>query len=189
MKRRSFEPHFDIIISPELSHVCLGMGESKSDRSSSVPAAQFLLQVFHHLENSRIKFPVNGLQVAPAELEAIILEHDDVEDGGVVGIMLPVEFRNEEEYPRAYVHLKPGAQRKIAPADIQAFIKARVAKHKQLMGGVTFIEAVPRLPSGKIIRRLLREWAKKDAEGFSNQPKQCYISGECTDAGGWSTSR
>ncbi|KMP02856.1 hypothetical protein CISG_06085 [Coccidioides immitis RMSCC 3703] len=57
------------------------MSESKSDRSSSVPAAQFLLQV-------------NGLQVAPAELEAIILEHDDVEDAGVAGIML-----KEEEYP------------------------------------------------------------------------------------------
>jgi 4-coumarate--CoA ligase len=41
-----------------------------------------------------------------------------------------------------------------------------VAKHKQLSGGVVFIEEVPKSPSGKIQRKILREWAKKDAEGW-----------------------
>jgi len=40
----------------------------------------------------------------------------------------------------------------------------RVAKHKRLSGGVVFIEEVPKSPSGKIQRKVLREWAKGDAE-------------------------
>ena len=46
---------------------------------------------------------------------------------------------------------------------MQQFIKDRVAKHKQLIGGVAFIEEVPKLASGKIIRKLMKEWAKRDA--------------------------
>jgi acyl-coenzyme A synthetase/AMP-(fatty) acid ligase len=46
---------------------------------------------------------------------------------------------------------------------VQQFIKDRVAKHKQLIGGVAFIEEVPKLASGKIIRKLMKEWANRDA--------------------------
>ena len=42
-------------------------------------------------------------------------------------------------------------------------MKAKVAKHKQLVGGIVFVDAVPRLASGKVVRKLLREWAKRDA--------------------------
>lgn len=45
----------------------------------------------------------------------------------------------------------------------------RVARHKHLTGGVVFIEEVPKSPSGKIQRKVLREWAKKDAEGWRNR--------------------
>jgi 4-coumarate--CoA ligase len=47
--------------------------------------------------------------------------------------------------------------------EIHAFMKAKVAKHKQLVGGIVFIDEVPKLASGKIVRKLLKEWAKRDA--------------------------
>ncbi|KAM3069130.1 hypothetical protein ACMFMG_010655 [Clarireedia jacksonii] len=105
---------------------------------------------------------VNGLQVAPAELEAILLTHEDIADAAVVGITL-----NNEEYPRAYVVLKassPTQGKKTTPEDIQTWIKPKVAKHKYLSGGVTFVDEIPKLASGKITRKVMREWAKRDAE-------------------------
>lgn len=47
----------------------------------------------------------------------------------------------------------------------------RVAKHKQLLGGVVFIEEVPKSPSGKIQRKVLREWAKRDAKNSESRAK------------------
>ncbi|KAL1958545.1 hypothetical protein VTO42DRAFT_4142 [Malbranchea cinnamomea] len=105
---------------------------------------------------------VNGLQVAPAELEAALLENPDVADAAVVGVTV-----NDEEFPRAYVVLKDAAKKRSpppTPESIQEWIKPRVAKHKWLTGGVVFVDEVPKSPSGKIIRKVMREWAKKDAQ-------------------------
>jgi acyl-coenzyme A synthetase/AMP-(fatty) acid ligase len=48
--------------------------------------------------------------------------------------------------------------------DIEKWMAERVAKHKQLTGGVIIIDEIPKSPSGKIQRKILREWAKKDVE-------------------------
>ena len=104
---------------------------------------------------------VNALQVAPAELEAILLQNDHVADAAVVGITL-----RGEEWPRAYLALKEDSKGKITPEDLQRWIKERVAKHKQLVGGVQFVDEVPKLASGKIQRKVLREWAKRDAKAM-----------------------
>jgi 4-coumarate--CoA ligase len=102
---------------------------------------------------------VNALQVAPAELEAVLLEHEHVADAAVVGITL-----HDEEWPRAYVALQDSAKGKVRPGDIQEWIKTKVAKHKYLVGGVTFVDEVPKLASGKIQRKVMREWSKADAK-------------------------
>ncbi|KIX08219.1 uncharacterized protein Z518_02875 [Rhinocladiella mackenziei CBS 650.93] len=102
---------------------------------------------------------VNGLQVAPAELEAVLLDHQDVVDAAVVGIVL-----HGEELPRGYVVLQERAKGRIREEDIQDFVAGRVAKHKRLAGGVKFIDEVPKLASGKIVRKLMKEWAKRDAK-------------------------
>jgi acyl-CoA synthetase (AMP-forming)/AMP-acid ligase II len=102
---------------------------------------------------------VNGLQVAPAELEAVLLEHEDVADAAAVGITL-----YDEELPRAYVVLQGRAKGKTTEEDIKAFVASKLAKHKRLAGGVKFIDEVPKLASGKIIRKLMKEWAKRDAQ-------------------------
>ncbi|OAP57448.1 hypothetical protein AYL99_08186 [Fonsecaea erecta] len=101
---------------------------------------------------------VNGLQVAPAELEAVLLEHDDVADAAAVGITV-----HGEELPRAYVVLQERAKGKTTEEDIKAFVASKVARHKRLAGGVKFIDEVPKLASGKIVRKLMKEWAKRDA--------------------------
>lgn len=101
---------------------------------------------------------VNGLQVAPAELEAVLLEHDQIADAAVVGITL-----GHDEWPRAYVALQDEYKGKTTAEEIQNWVKGRVAKHKALVGGVTFIDEVPKLASGKIQRKVMRDWAKRDA--------------------------
>ena len=102
---------------------------------------------------------VNALQVAPAELEAVLLENDNVADVAVVGITL-----QSEEWPRAYITLKDGNKSKTSAEDIHRWMKGKVAKHKQLEGGIKFVDDVPRLASGKIQRKVVREWARRDAK-------------------------
>lgn len=109
---------------------------------------------------------MNALQVAPAELESVLLENENVADAAVVGITL-----HSEEWPRAYVVIPDHAKGKVTPQDIQSWIKPRVAKHKWLVGGVTFIDEVPKLASGKIQRKILKEWAKADAKMMETEIK------------------
>jgi 4-coumarate--CoA ligase len=74
---------------------------------------------------------VRGFQVAPAELEAVLLENEHVADAAVVALQ-----GDHEELPRAYVALKDASKGKVKEADIQAWTAKLVAKHKQLTGGV-----------------------------------------------------
>ncbi|KAH8928453.1 acetyl-CoA synthetase-like protein [Atractiella rhizophila] len=108
-----------------------------------------------------------GNQVAPAELEGHILDHEAVADVCVIGI--PDEYAGE--VPRAYVVLSPAAQQLAASSQskaeelkqsIQKFVASRLIRYKWLDGGVEFIDTIPKTPSGKIQRRYLREKAKKD---------------------------
>lgn len=79
-------------------------------------------------------------------------------------------FREHEERPRAYVVLKGNAKGKVTEKDIVKWTAKHVAKHKQLTGGVKFIEEVPKSPSGKIQRKVMRDWAVKDATEFNLEP-------------------
>ncbi|CAM1511822.1 Fc.00g093350.m01.CDS01 [Cosmosporella sp. VM-42] len=109
---------------------------------------------------------VNGLQVAPAELEAVLLEHPSVADAAAVGITI-----HGEEFPRAYVVLKDGTKDQKTAKGIQDFVSRKVAKHKRLSGGVQFVDEVPKLASGKIVRKELKKWAKRDAKAVGGKIK------------------
>ena len=98
-----------------------------------------------------------GLQVAPAEIEALLLSHDRILDAAVIGVPAPDGSGNE--LPRAYV---VADKSKIGEEEIKAFVKSSLAQHKQLRGGVIYLEAIPKSPSGKILRRELRDMAKKE---------------------------
>ena len=93
---------------------------------------------------------MKGFQVAPAELEGLLLTHPQIADCAVVG----VADERAGEVPRAFVVRK---SKDVSEQDVENFIASKVAKHKHLKGGVVFVDAVPKSPSGKILRRLLRE--------------------------------
>ncbi|KAJ5179077.1 AMP-dependent synthetase/ligase [Penicillium capsulatum] len=103
---------------------------------------------------------VRGFQVAPPELEAALLSHPQIVDAAVIGITLPGQ---NTELPRAYVVRRP-AESGTAPTEesVQEYVLERVAKYKALTGGVKFVGSIARNPSGKILKRVLREDAKRE---------------------------
>lgn len=96
-------------------------------------------------------FKVKGFQVPPAELEAIIRTYPEVRDVGVIGIPHPTHG----EVPRAYV--VPKTKDKLNAEKLQEYVASKAAKYKQLAGGVQVLESIPRNPTGKILRRKLKE--------------------------------
>ncbi|EPS42417.1 hypothetical protein H072_3618 [Dactylellina haptotyla CBS 200.50] len=107
---------------------------------------------------------VSGFQVAPAELEGHLLNHPKVADCAVI----PVPNDKTVEMPKAFVVLNPG----VSPSEetkqeLIKWVADHKSKHKRLGGGVEFIDIVPKSPSGKILRRLLRdkERDRRRAEG------------------------
>jgi acyl-CoA synthetase (AMP-forming)/AMP-acid ligase II len=93
-----------------------------------------------------------GFQVPPAELEALLLTNPHIADAAVIGL----GDDDAGEIPAAYVVLKQGHD--ITAAEIQRFVAGRVASYKQVRK-VSFIDAIPKSPSGKILRRVLRDAA------------------------------
>ncbi|KAJ7359705.1 AMP binding protein [Mycena albidolilacea] len=120
---------------------------------------------FYVVDRKKELIKYKGLQVAPAELESVLLTHPDIVDAAVIG----VESREQAtELPRAYViHARPqeieSAAGKTAFAQsVAKWIEPRVAKHKLLRGGVAVIDVIPKSAAGKILRRELRELAKQE---------------------------
>jgi len=87
-----------------------------------------------------------GFQVPPAELEAILLEHPQIQDAAVIG--RPDEEAGE--IPVAFVVTN------LDPATVKAHVAAQVSHYKQLRD-VTIVESIPKSASGKILRRILAE--------------------------------
>jgi 4-coumarate--CoA ligase len=104
--------------------------------------------------HDRIKemIKVKGIQVAPAELEDLLLGHPNVEDCAVIGI--PDDYSGER--PFGFVVLKPGlkSSREVEQS-ILDYVKEKKVRTKWL-SGVRFIDQIPKSASGKILRRVLR---------------------------------
>ena len=91
-----------------------------------------------------------GLQIAPAELEAVILSHPAVADAAVIS--RPDEEAGE--IPKACIVLKADAS--ATGEEIMAYVAERVAPYKKVRV-VEFLDSIPKVPSGKILRRELRK--------------------------------
>ncbi|KAG8366949.1 hypothetical protein BUALT_Bualt16G0021300 [Buddleja alternifolia] len=96
-----------------------------------------------------------GFQVAPAELEAILLSHPSIEDAAVVG--LPDEEAGE--IPAACVVIN--AKAKESEEDIINYISSNVASYKRVRV-LQFVDVIPKSPSGKIMRRFIKETMMKN---------------------------
>lgn len=96
-----------------------------------------------------------GFQVPPAEIEALLLTHDKIKDAAVIG--KPDEEAGE--LPLAFVVKQANVQ--LTENDVIQFVNEHASPAKRLRGGVVFVDEIPKNPSGKILRRILREMLKK----------------------------
>jgi acyl-CoA synthetase (AMP-forming)/AMP-acid ligase II len=94
-----------------------------------------------------------GYQVPPAELEALLLTHPAVSDAAVVA--MPDELGGEA--PKAYVVLRAP----VDPEELMAWVATRVAPYKKIRA-VDVVDEIPKSPSGKILRRILRDRAARE---------------------------
>lgn len=114
-----------------------------------------------HIED-RIKemIKVKGQQVAPAELEDLLLGHPEVEDCAVLGIQ--DEYAGER--PKAYVVLKKGVdQSEEVGRRLLQFVKDRKVRYKWIVE-IEFTDQVPKSPTGKLLRRVLKVRNKEGKE-------------------------
>ncbi|HWF17465.1 MAG TPA: AMP-binding protein [Acidimicrobiales bacterium] len=111
----------------------------------------------HLTDRCKEMIKVSGFQVAPAEIEAVLHGHPAVVDCAVFG----VADEKAGEVPVAAVQVAPGAE--VTPEELQHLVGETLAGYKRLHH-VVIVDAVPRTPSGKVLRRTLRdEWAPRFA--------------------------
>jgi len=111
---------------------------------------------FFIVDRTKELIKYKGLQVAPAELEAVLLTHPAILDAAVI------RKADEEagEVPKAFVVLKPDTASRATKAEaIMTFVAERVAPHKRIRH-LEFIEQIPKSASGKILRRMLVQMEK-----------------------------
>ncbi|KAK7890590.1 hypothetical protein LTR67_007798 [Exophiala xenobiotica] len=112
---------------------------------------------FYIVDRKKELLKYKGLQVAPAEIENLLITHPRIQEAAVVGVNLPDDPGTD--LPRAYVVAKPS---EISEEEVKDYVKQRLAPYKQLRGGVVFVEEIPKNAIGKMLRRELRERAKRE---------------------------
>ncbi len=103
---------------------------------------------FYIVDRMKELIKYKGFQVAPAELEALLLTHSAIADAAVI----PKRDEEAGEVPKAFVVAKT----EVAPQAIMDFVAEHVAPYKKVRE-VEFVDQIPKSPSGKILRRLLVE--------------------------------
>jgi acyl-CoA synthetase (AMP-forming)/AMP-acid ligase II len=109
---------------------------------------------FYVVDRVKELIKYKGLQVAPAELEGLLLSHPAVADVAVI----PSPDEEAGEVPKAFVVLREP----VPPDDLMAWVAGRVAPHKRIRR-LAVVDAIPRSASGKILRRLLVEQERAGA--------------------------
>jgi len=109
---------------------------------------------FYIVDRVKEMIKYKGLQIAPAELEAVLLTHPAVADAAVI----PSPDPEAGEVPKAFVVLKGTA----TDEELMAYVAARVAPFKKIRR-IEFVEQIPKSPSGKILRRVLVQQERERA--------------------------
>jgi acyl-CoA synthetase (AMP-forming)/AMP-acid ligase II len=113
---------------------------------------------FYIVDRLKEMIKYKAMQVAPAELEAMLLSHPAVADAAVI----PSPDEEAGEIPKAFVVRKTDAP-DVTPEELMAYVAERVAPHKKIRR-LEFIDAVPKTASGKILRRVLVEQERARAQ-------------------------
>src|SRR5256885_16103463 len=95
-----------------------------------------------------------GFQVAPAELESLLLKHPAVADAAVI----PQPDAEAGEVPKAFVVMKGSA----SPEELMAFVNGQVAPFKKIRQ-LEVVSEIPKSPAGKILRRTLNQRERSHA--------------------------
>ncbi|KAJ5556216.1 hypothetical protein N7494_000131 [Penicillium frequentans] len=108
-----------------------------------------------------------GFQVPPAELEGLLVDNEAIDDVAVIGLESEA---HGSEVPMACVvrsakSKSSGSSEKDEAAKIVKWLDSKVAHHKRLRGGVRFVDQIPKNPSGKILRRMLKQQFKDELKG------------------------
>jgi 4-coumarate--CoA ligase len=104
---------------------------------------------FYIVDRLKELIKYKGYQVAPAELEALLLTHPDITDAAAIG----AADEDGQEIPKAYVVRREGSS--LDENSVMEFVAERVAPHKKVRA-VAFIDAIPKSTAGKILRKELR---------------------------------
>lgn len=108
---------------------------------------------FFILERLKDMIKCMDQQLAPAEVENLLMGHEAVAEAAVVGI----PHEDFGEAPTAFVVLKRGYQDSVSQDQLKDIVASQSAAYKHLHGGVFFVEAIPKTDTGKFLRRKLRD--------------------------------
>ena len=111
---------------------------------------------FYVVDRVKELIKYKGLQVAPAELEGLLLAHPAVADAAVI----PSPDEEAGEVPKAFLVLR----QPVDAAELMGWVAARVAPHKKIRR-IEVVETIPRSASGKILRRVLVEQERASRGG------------------------
>ena len=118
-------------------------------------------KLWYVLDRKKELIKVRGFQVAPPEIEGVLLTHPFIVDAAVISV--PADNALDGEWPRAYVVRRPGTSpEQLTEKDVYEWVAGKLAKYKRLEGGVRFRDIIPKNASGKILKRILRDEAKKE---------------------------
>lgn len=95
-------------------------------------------RLWYVVDRKKELIKVRGFQVAPNEIEGVLLSHPDIKDAAVIG----VTQGEAGELPRAYIVLAAGKD--MTEGDVEEWIGERLARYKQVEGGVRFVNTIPK---------------------------------------------
>jgi acyl-CoA synthetase (AMP-forming)/AMP-acid ligase II len=115
---------------------------------------------FRILDRLKEFIKYKGFQVAPAELEDLLMAHEAIDDAAVV----PSPDEEAGELPKGFIVLKPGVE--IDAEEIKRYVAERVAPHKKLRL-VEFVMEIPKSAAGKLLRKVLID---REREAVDSMP-------------------
>ncbi|KAK8022955.1 hypothetical protein PG991_006836 [Apiospora marii] len=130
-------------------------------RYQTPPTCQDAVRTTDNVRKHQELLKYKGLQVAPAQIEGLLIEHPLIKEAAVIGLPDP----SAGDLPCAFVVPAKEAGGALTAADVQKHVADRLAPHNQLRGGVLFVDEIPKNAVGKLLRRELRERAKKELQG------------------------